>query len=80
MATELTRLGTETDDAENAFRGHQHAWGAQMVRGDIAAADAELASMAEFAVRCASPPSSGARNVAGGARHVRRTLLRRPSA
>ena len=49
MATELTRLGTETDDAENAFSGHQHAWGAQMVRGDIAAADAELASMAEFA-------------------------------
>jgi tetratricopeptide (TPR) repeat protein len=49
MATELARLGDETGDAEHAFNGHQHAWGAYMVRGDMRAADGELSQMTELA-------------------------------
>jgi DNA-binding SARP family transcriptional activator len=55
MATALTRLGDETGDPEHAFNGHQHAWGAYMVRGDMRAADTELSSMAELARRLRQP-------------------------
>ena len=55
MATELIRLGDETGDVEHAFNGHQHAWGAYMVRGDMRAADAELSSMTELARRLRQP-------------------------
>ena len=55
MATELTRLGEETGDAENAFNGHQHAWGAYMVRGDMGAADSELSQMTTLAQRLRQP-------------------------
>jgi hypothetical protein len=55
MATELTRLGEQTGDAENAFNGHQHAWGAYMVRGDMGAADRELLQMAALAQRLRQP-------------------------
>jgi eukaryotic-like serine/threonine-protein kinase len=49
MARELARLSDETGDAEHAFNGHQHAWGAYMVRGDMRAADGELSQMTELA-------------------------------
>jgi tetratricopeptide (TPR) repeat protein len=55
MATELARLGDETGDAEHAFNGHQHAWGAYMVRGDMRAADGELSAMTELAGRLRQP-------------------------
>ena len=55
MATELTRLGEQTGDAENAFNGHQHAWGAYMVRGDMRAADGELSQMTALARRLRQP-------------------------
>ena len=55
MATELTRLGEQTGDAENAFNGHQHAWGAYMVRGDMGAAESELSQMAALAQRLRQP-------------------------
>jgi DNA-binding SARP family transcriptional activator len=55
MATELTRLGEQTGDAEDAFNGHQHAWGAYMVRGDMGAADSELSQMTALAQRLRQP-------------------------
>jgi DNA-binding SARP family transcriptional activator len=55
MATELTRLGEQTGDAENAFNGHQHAWGAYMSRGDMGAADSELSQMTALAGRLRQP-------------------------
>lgn len=58
MATELTRLGDQTGDAENAFNGHQHAWGAYMVRGDMSAADNELSQMTALAQRLRQPAQS----------------------
>jgi DNA-binding SARP family transcriptional activator len=58
MATELTALGEQTGDAEHAFNGHQHAWGAYMVRGDMGAADRELSSMTALAQRLRQPAQS----------------------
>ena len=55
MATELTRLGEQTGDAEHAFNGHQHAWGAYMVRGDMGAAESELSQMTALARRLRQP-------------------------
>jgi tetratricopeptide (TPR) repeat protein len=49
MSSELTRLGDETGEVEQSFNGHQHAWGAYMVRRDVQAADAELATMTALA-------------------------------
>jgi len=58
MATELTRLGEQTGDAEHAFNGRQHAWGAYMVRGDMRAADDELSTMTVLARRLRQPAQS----------------------
>jgi DNA-binding SARP family transcriptional activator len=55
MATELTCIAEETGDTEHAFTGHQHAWGAYMVRGDLPAADAELSTMTALARELRQP-------------------------
>jgi DNA-binding SARP family transcriptional activator len=45
MGRELCELADEAGDKELAYNGHTNAFGAFMVRGDIAMADAELAVM-----------------------------------
>jgi DNA-binding SARP family transcriptional activator/tetratricopeptide (TPR) repeat protein len=55
MSRELTRLGDETGEVERSLFGHQHAWGAYMVRGDVQAADAELATITALAHRLRQP-------------------------
>ena len=55
MATELTSIAEDTGDTEHAFTGHQHAWGAYMVRGDLPAADAELSMMTALAQELRQP-------------------------
>ena len=44
MAQELRQIGGQLGNAENVFSGHVHAFSAFMVRGDVDAADRELAS------------------------------------
>jgi tetratricopeptide (TPR) repeat protein len=55
MATELVRLGNEIGDKEQVFFGHFHAFGALMVKGDIAAADSEFRSTVQLAHELREP-------------------------
>ena len=55
MARELMQLADEIGDKEQAFIGHFHAFGAFMVRGDMRAAEAELALMARLAQALRQP-------------------------
>jgi DNA-binding SARP family transcriptional activator len=55
MATELTQLADEIGDKELAYLSHFHAFGAFMVRGDVRAAEAELALMTSLAQELRQP-------------------------
>jgi DNA-binding SARP family transcriptional activator len=68
MARELMRLADETGDKEQAFSGHFHALGALMVRGDVRAADAELAAMAALARDLRQPAQVWTLSIARGMR------------
>jgi tetratricopeptide (TPR) repeat protein len=68
MARELTELADEAGDKEQACSGHLHAWGALMVRGDIAAADEELALTAALAHELRQPAHLASLSVAQGMR------------
>jgi DNA-binding SARP family transcriptional activator len=68
MARELTELADEAGDKEEACSGHLHAWGALMVRGDVGAADEELALTAALAHELRQPAQLASLSVAQGMR------------
>jgi DNA-binding SARP family transcriptional activator len=55
MAREILQLADEIGDKEQAFFGHFHALGSLMVRGDVQAAEAELASMTSLVQELRQP-------------------------
>ena len=57
MARELREVAEQLGDMENVFSGHLHAFSAYMVRGDVDAADRELAA-AEAVARDLRQPLS----------------------
>jgi DNA-binding SARP family transcriptional activator len=68
MARELTELADAAGDKEQAISGHLHAWGALMVRGDIRAADEELALAAALAQELRQPAQLASLSIAQGMR------------
>ena len=68
MARELTELADAAGDKEQACSGHLHAWGALMLRGDMGAADEELALTAALAHELRQPAQLASLSVAQGMR------------
>ncbi|MDQ4124896.1 MAG: AAA family ATPase, partial [Actinomycetota bacterium] len=68
MARELTQLADDAGDKEQAFSSRLHAFGAYMVRGDVAAADAELGRMVALAQELRQPTHAWSLSIAKGTR------------